>query len=107
MSRGTACVILVLCGILTVAGTAAAQNVVISNVRIIVGNGQVIESGAIVVRDGKIASVSAGAPPAATGGQQIDGKGYTAIAGFIDGHRHLIQGQVNQFFQGPAADRMR
>ena len=38
------------------AGTAAAQNLVITNARIIVGDGQVIEKGAVVVKDGKIDS---------------------------------------------------
>ena len=40
---------------------AAAQDVAITNVRIVVGTGQVIESGTIVVRGGTIASVTAGA----------------------------------------------
>ena len=40
---------------------AAAQDVAITNARIIVGSGQVIDSGTIVVRGGKIASVAAGA----------------------------------------------
>ena len=42
---------------------AAAQDVAITNARIIVGSGQVIDSGTIVVRGGKIASVGAGAAP--------------------------------------------
>jgi hypothetical protein len=36
-----------------------AQNLVIANARIIVGNGQVIEHGGILVRDGRIAAVVA------------------------------------------------
>ena len=43
------------------ATTASAQNLVISNARIIIGDGQVIEKGAVVVKDGKIASVTSGA----------------------------------------------
>ena len=42
---------------------AAAQDVAITNARIIVGSGQVIESGTIIVRGGKIVSVTAGAAP--------------------------------------------
>ena len=38
----------------------AAQNLVISNARIITGAGVVIERGSIVVRDGRIVSVAAG-----------------------------------------------
>ena len=36
----------------------AAQNLAITNVRIIVGNGDVIENGSIVARGGKLVSVS-------------------------------------------------
>ena len=45
-----------------VATAVPAQNLVIANARIIVGDGQVIEKGSVVVKDGKIASVAAGAP---------------------------------------------
>ena len=37
----------------------AAQDLVITNVRIIVGNGNVINQGSIVIRGGRLASVSA------------------------------------------------
>jgi imidazolonepropionase-like amidohydrolase len=74
-----------------VAGEAAAQDVTITNARIIIGNGQVIERGTIVVKGGRIASVGAAAP-AASSGRTIDGAGMTAIAGFIDGHRHINTG---------------
>ena len=43
---------------------AAAQDIAITNARIIVGSGQVIDSGTIVVRGGKIVSVTSGAAPA-------------------------------------------
>jgi imidazolonepropionase-like amidohydrolase len=67
---------------------AAAQDVAITNARIIVGSGQVIDSGTIVVKGGKIASVTAG--PAPTPGlRTIDAKGMTAMPGFIDGHKHV------------------
>ena len=42
---------------------AAAQDAAITNARIIVGSGQVIESGTILVRGGRIVSVTAGAAP--------------------------------------------
>ena len=71
---------------------ASAQNLVISNARIIVGPGQTIEKGAIVIKDGRIASVNAGGAPATPkGARVIDATGMTVIAGFIDDHRHLIQ----------------
>jgi imidazolonepropionase-like amidohydrolase len=72
-------------------GPLTAQNVVITNARVVVGNGSVIQSGAVVVRAGKIASVSADAANT-QGLQTIDAKGMTAIAGYIDGHRHINTG---------------
>ena len=69
----------------------AAQDLTITNAHIVVGNGQVIERGSIVVRGGKIESVAAGAP-ARTAGTVIDAKGMSAMAGFIDAHRHVNTG---------------
>ena len=76
---------------LVTAAPLAAQDLTLTNVRIIVGNGTVIDRGSIVVRGGKIASVSSGAP-AATAGQVIDAKGMSAMPGFIDAHRHINTG---------------
>jgi imidazolonepropionase-like amidohydrolase len=76
----------------TLAATAAsAQNLTITNVRIIGPDASVIEGGSIVVRDGKIISAAAGRP-AATSGQTIDAKGMSAMPGFIDAHRHFNTG---------------
>ena len=69
-------------------GLATAQDVAITNARIIVGSGQVIESGTIIVRGGKIVSVTAGAAPT-QGLRIIDAKGMSAMPGFIDGHKHV------------------
>ena len=68
-----------------------AQDLTITNARIVVGNGTVIDRGSIVVRGGKIAAVTPGAP-SGTSGQVIDAKGMTAMPGFIDGHRHINTG---------------
>ena len=67
---------------------AAAQDMAITNARVIVGSGQVIESGTIIVRGGKIVSVTAGAAPT-QGLRIIDAKGMSAMPGFIDGHKHV------------------
>jgi imidazolonepropionase-like amidohydrolase len=88
------------------AGPLAAQDLVISNARIIVGTGQVIEQGTIVVKGGRIASVAAGRA-ASPGVKVVDAKGMTAIAGFIDGHRHIIGGDAPRYLKEQAADRMR
>src|ERR1700690_3697669 len=65
-----------------------AQDVTITNARIIVGSGMVIDRGSIVVRGGKIASISAG-KPSSPAGRTIDAKGMTAMPGFIDAHKHI------------------
>ena len=69
----------------------AAQDLVITNARIIVGNGNVIDQGSIVIRGGRIVSVAAGRADAA-GVQTIDARSMSAMPGFIDGHRHINTG---------------
>jgi imidazolonepropionase-like amidohydrolase len=71
--------------------SVSAQDLTITNVRIIVANGTVIERGSIVVRGGKIASAAPGMPSAASG-RTIDAKGMTAMPGFIDAHKHINTG---------------
>ena len=76
---------------LSAAAPTAAQDLAITNARIIVGNGQIVNSGTIVVRGGKIVSASAGA--AGTQGLRvIDAKGMSAVPGFIDAHKHVNTG---------------
>jgi imidazolonepropionase-like amidohydrolase len=69
----------------------AAQDVAITNARIVVGSGQVIEAGTILVRGGRIASVTAGAAPA-QGLRVIDARGMSAMPGYIDSHKHVNDG---------------
>ncbi len=76
---------------LVVTGFASAQDAAITNARIVVGTGQVINSGTIIVRGGKIVSVTAGAAPT-QGLRVIDAKGMSAMPGFIDGHKHVNPG---------------
>jgi imidazolonepropionase-like amidohydrolase len=76
--------------------SALAQNVAITNVRIVVGSGQVIDSGTIIVRDGKIATVTGASVQIPQGMQVIDGKGMSAMPGFIDGHKHLVDGPTGK-----------
>ena len=68
-----------------------AQDVAITNVRIIVGNGSVVPSGTIIVRGGKIVSAAAGAANT-QGLKVIDAKGMSAMPGFIDAHKHINTG---------------
>jgi imidazolonepropionase-like amidohydrolase len=86
---------LIACLTLAALGSLCAQDLIIINARIVdanrVANNGVIEHGSIVVRAGKIVSVSAGAP-SAVAGKTIDAKGMTAMPGFIDAHRHINTG---------------
>ncbi|MEO8099512.1 MAG: amidohydrolase family protein [Acidobacteriota bacterium] len=79
------------CLVLGAAASLSAQDLTITNARIVAGNGTVIERGSIVVRAGKISSVQAGAPSAAAGAT-IDAKGMSVMPGFIDAHRHINTG---------------
>ncbi len=101
MQRVILLVVLLLAGI---AADTAAQDLVITNARIIVGTGQVIDRGSVVVRGGRIASVGAAAAPA--GATTIDARGMTVMPGFIDAHRHIIQGNADEWFATQAAARM-
>src|SRR5688572_29704375 len=96
--------LLVLLGLLFAARAAGAQSLVLTNARILDGKGGVIERGSIVVRDGKIASVIAGAANA-QGGRVIAVKGMTVMPGFIDSHRHPI-GQGVEWLKTEAPARM-
>jgi imidazolonepropionase-like amidohydrolase len=110
MSRRFTVALSAAAAVLCAAGVSA-QNLVVSNARIIVGPGQTIERGAIVVTNGRISSVNAGAAPATPpGATVIDGTGMTVVAGYIDDHRHILQGRgqgVAQFLKDQAPTRMR
>jgi imidazolonepropionase-like amidohydrolase len=68
-----------------------AQDLTITNARIVVANGTVIDRGSIVVRSGKIVSVAPGAPTSPAG-KTVDARGMTAMPGFIDAHKHINTG---------------
>ena len=90
----------------TTPGDAAAQNLVITNARIIVGNGTLIDQGSLVIRDGRIVSAGRDTPSGGTG-PTIDAKGMTVMPGLIDAHRHIITGNEAQWFRDQAVARMR
>ncbi|MBI4888312.1 MAG: amidohydrolase family protein, partial [Acidobacteria bacterium] len=98
---GLSILVAIVCAVVDV----AAQSLAITNARIIVGNGQVIEQGAVVVRNGRIASVTAGAAGTQSG-PAIDARGMTVMAGFIDAHRHIINGDPDRWMRDEAAARM-
>jgi imidazolonepropionase-like amidohydrolase/ABC-type multidrug transport system permease subunit len=63
----------------------------IRNARVFTGGGQVIENGAVLVRDGKIAEVYDGAAPdpEKLKAEVVEGAGKTLLPGLIDAHVHL------------------
>jgi imidazolonepropionase-like amidohydrolase len=92
--------------IVSAADAASAQNLVITNARILDGAGGVIDRGSLVVRDGKIVSVSSGVVQPPPGARTIDARGRTVMPGFIDAHRHIIQGDPAQWLEQQAPARM-
>jgi len=67
------------------------QTWLIQNARIFVGNGKVIESGAVLIKGGKIAEVYNGTFPDAKklNAEAVDAAGKTVLPGLIDMHVHL------------------
>ena len=88
------------------ARSLAAQDLVVTNARILDGKGGVIERGSVVVRAGKVASVSPGPAAAIPGARSIDAQGKTVMPGFIDAHRHLVQGDPAQWLEQRARAQM-
>lgn len=87
MFRTTAAVSLLACA----ATGVLAQDLVVTNARILDGNGGVIPNGTVVVQDGRITAVTVGSQ-ALAGVQTIDAGGKTVMPGFVDAHRHVIAG---------------
>ena len=86
---------------------ALAQDLVISNAHILDGTGNAIERGTVVVRGGRIAAVGANASGAPANAVRIDAGGRTVMPGFIDAHRHIIQGDPARWLAEQSAADMR
>src|SRR5688572_13770760 len=83
---------------------AAAQDLVVTNARIL-DVGTDIARGSIVIEDGRIVSVAAGT--AAAGGKPaLDAGGRTVLPGYIDAHRHIINGDSDRWFREQSVARM-
>jgi imidazolonepropionase-like amidohydrolase len=89
-----------------VATAAAAQDLVITNARIL-DVGTDIARGSIVIEDGRIVSVAAGAAAARVANRPtLDAGGRTVLPGYIDAHRHIINGDTEQWFREQSVQRM-
>lgn len=75
-------------GCLAASGLCTAQDLTITNARVIDGAGTTIQQGSVVIRDGLVVSISEGSPNGP--GDQIDATGMTVLPGFIDTHVHLL-----------------
>ena len=106
MNRLVTVIAVALSGLLCCTRDLAAQNLVITNARIITGTGAVIDRGSVVVRDGRIVSVAAGSP-SIPGATMIDARGMTAMPGFIDAHRHIMSGNDDRWLKEESVERMR
>ena len=91
-------------GFACAASLASAQDLVITNARIL-DVGTDIARGSIVIEDGRIVSVAAGAA-AAAGKPTLDAGGRTVLPGYIDAHRHIINGDTEQWFREQSVQRM-
>ena len=70
---------------------ARSRTVLIRNARIFIGNGKVIENGAVLVKAGKVAEVYDGniPDPKSLKAEPIEAAGKTILPGLIDTHVHL------------------
>ena len=91
------------------AADPAAQDLILTNARIIDGTGTTIARGSIIVRNGRIASVTpgdVGAEVNPNGVPRIDVQGMTVMPGFIDAHRHIVRGTDDEWFREESVARM-
>ena len=85
---------------------AVAQDLLITNARVLDGTGNVIDAASVVVTDGRITSVGAGSATAPNGARTIDAGGMTVMPGFIDAHRHIVGGDPGEWLATGAAPQM-
>lgn len=105
MIRTTAACVSSIAAAVLLASAADAQDLVITNARVLDGNGAAIEQGHVVIRDGRIESLGPGSP-AASSGDVIDAGGKTVMPGFIDAHRHIVEGNGDEWLASRAAEQM-
>lgn len=85
--------------------SAQAQDLVITNGHILDGQGGSIENGTVIIRDGRIESIQTGRH-LVDGVQTLDAGGKTVMPGFVEGHRHVIEGDPEAWLQNEAAAQM-
>lgn len=99
-------IVLACCCLVLSAEAGLAQDLAITDARIVDGTGLRIDRGAIVIRGGRIESVTSGTPDT-RGLTVVDAGGLTALPGYIDAHRHIIRGDAGAWLREESAERMR
>ena len=85
-----------------------SERFLIRNTRIFVGDGKVIDNGAVLVADGKITEIYEGAAPdpEKLKAEAVEGAGKTLLPGLIDAHVHLgSPGGISTSADDYAADK--
>ena len=68
---------------------AAAQQILLDNARLIIGDGNVLQQASLLIEGGMIAAIGTGDELARPGVEVIDLSGKTVMPALIDGHAHL------------------
>lgn len=98
-------------GFLVTWNLSTAQDLLITNARIIDGAGQTIEHGSVLIADGRIVSVTQ-EDIDALGALEIDASGMTVMPGLINTHWHVLSGvspassdaAIDQYIEDVVAD---
>ncbi|MGD2167192.1 MAG: amidohydrolase family protein [Gammaproteobacteria bacterium] len=106
MKFGFRKIIAMLIGVAGLCATVSAQDLLITNARILDGAGGAIGNGSVVVRDGRIDNVVAGRARAPSGARTINARGRTVMPGYIDAHRHIVAGDGQTWLAGVAEAQM-
>jgi imidazolonepropionase-like amidohydrolase len=85
--------------------SAGAQNLIITNARIL-DHDTNIARGSIVIENGRIVQIAEGTVRA-SGKPRLDVGGRTVLPGYIDAHRHIINGDTEQWFRDKSVPEMR
>ena len=79
--------------------------ILITNAHIIDGAGNVFENGSVLIEDGLISAVGNNLM-SPLNAFVVDAGGKTVMPGFIEGHRHIIQGNPDEWMANRAEENM-
>lgn len=79
--------------------------ILITNAHVIDGTGNVFENASVLIEDGLISAVGSDLI-SPLNAYVIDAGGKTVMPGFIEGHRHIIQGNPDEWMENRAEENM-